>query len=153
MKSTIRNLIFGAAALVAAFAAVPQAFAAQMMLCAPDAVATATGGRRVVNPNTNNAYALNSAGCAIIQQADLGYFYSQGYTNGSSEGAIIYTTGVASGTTDFVIGSVPAGMYITEIVYSNAVADAIPSGISIRTPPTSTPVVAAQDGGSSLRRA
>lgn len=144
----LRNLILGAAALIAAFAAVPEAFAAQQMLCAPDAVATATGGRRVVNPTTNGTYALNSAGCALIAQADIGYFLTQGYSPGSSEATIIYTTGVATGTTDFTIGSVPAGFYIAEIVYSNAVAAAVTGGISIGTTANGTDVVAAQAVGS-----
>lgn len=148
MKS-FRNLILGAAALVAAFAAIPEAFAAQQMLCAPDAVATATGSRRVVNPNTSNAYALNSAGCALIAQTDVGYFFTQGYTNGASEQTLLYTTGVATGTTDFVIGSVPPGYYIAEIVYSNAVAAAVTGGISIGTTANGTDVVAAQTVGSS----
>lgn len=147
MKSLRALLAIG---FVAALIAGSPANAAQQVLCAPDAVASATGARRVVNPVTSNAYGLNSAGCALVAQADIGYFLTQGYTPGSSEGTILFTTGViASGTTDMVIGSIPPGMYIQEITYSNAIASAVTGGISIGTTANGTDVVAAQTVGSS----
>jgi hypothetical protein len=148
MKNFRALLIAGAVAL-ASFAAVEQAQAATMMLCAPDEAGKATGPRRVVNPVTTTAYSLNSRGCALVAQADVGYFQSQGFSQGPSEGTILYTTGVAAGTTDFVIGSLPANTYITEIIYSNAVAAAVTGGISIGTTANGTDVVAAQAVGSS----
>lgn len=130
------------------------AMAATQVLCSPDVAAGVQGPRRVTNTSSTAspqpAYQLNSAGCATINQADLGFFLSQGFTPGSSEGTILYTTGViASGTTDFVIGNLPANTYITEIIYSNAIAAAVTGGISIGTTANGTDVVAAQAVGSS----
>lgn len=148
MKS-IRNLFLGAAALVAAFASVPQAYAAQQMLCAPDAVATATGARRVVNPNTNNAYALNSAGCALIAQADIGYFLTQAFTSGPDHGTLIYTTGAlpASGTTDIVGPALPAGAYLQQIIIQNTTANAVTGGVSVGSTANGTDIVVATASG------
>lgn len=140
-------------AAVALFALAAPAQAAVQMLCSPDVAGGVQGPRRVVNTSSTASpqptYQLNAGGCALIAQADIGFFLSQGYSPGSSEGTIIFTTGVATGTTDFVIGSIPANMYITEIVYSNAVAAAVTGGISIGTTANGTDVVAAQAVGSS----
>jgi hypothetical protein len=134
---------------LAALVAVPfvgmasQAQAAAVWLCAPEAVASAAA-RRVVNPNTNNAYGLNAAGCALIQQADIGYFQTQGFTSGPGQNAILFTTGVATGTTNFVIGTLPAKSYIQQIIFSNAAAAAVTGGISIGNTPNGVNIVAAQ---------
>jgi hypothetical protein len=147
---TLRNFLMAAAvALVAMLPQIDAAHAAQQMLCAPDASGAATGARRVTNPTTNVSYQLNSGGCAVIAQTDIGYFLAQGFSSGPSLGTIIYTTGVATSTTDFVIGNIPAGAYIQQIIYSNAVAAAVTGGISIGTTANGTDVVAAQAVGSS----
>jgi hypothetical protein len=141
------------ATTLALFGLAVPAQAAVQMLCAPDVAGGVQGPRRVTNTASTAAtpptYQLNSFGCALIAQADIGFFLSQGYSPGSSEGTIIYTTGVATGTTNFVIGSIPANSYITEIIYSNAVAAAVTGGISIGTTANGTDVVAAQAVGSS----
>lgn len=149
--NTRKILIAGALALFA-FAAPAQA--AVQMLCTPDVAGGVQGPHRIVNTSSTTspqpAYQLNSAGCGLIAQADIGFFLSQGFTAGSSEGTILFTSGViASGTTDFVIGNLPANTYITEIVYSNAIAAAVTGGISIGTTANGTDVVAAQAVGSS----
>jgi hypothetical protein len=147
----IRKPLIAAALALFAFAAPAQA--AVQMMCAPDVAGGVQGPRRVTNTSSTASpqptYQLNAFGCALISQADIGFFQSLGFSAGSSEGAIIFTTGVASGTTDFVIGSVPANMYITEIIYSNAVAAAVTGGVSIGTTANGTDVVAAQTVGSS----
>jgi hypothetical protein len=122
------------------------------MLCAPESPVGVQGPRRVTNTastaSPQPSY-ISTVGCALINQADIGFFLSQGFTAGSSEGTILFTTGVATGTTDFVIGNLPANTYITEIIYSNAVAAAVTGGISIGTTANGTDVVAAQAVGSS----
>jgi hypothetical protein len=146
MNST-RKLLIAAALAVAALLPAKYAEAASAQLCTPSAQ---SGSKRIVNPNTNAVYQTNGRGCAVFQGADVGYFQSQGFSVGPDGGvAIIYTTGVATGTTDFTIGSIPAGAYIKEIVYSNAVASAVTGGISIGTTANGTDVVAAQAVGSS----
>ena len=146
MKSLRPLLAIGFVA--ALFTASPAANAAQIGMCAPDAVASATGGRRVVNPVTQNAYSLNSAGCALIGSADVGYFISQGYTQQSSQNSIVYTTGVATGTTNFVIGVLPAKAYIQQIIFSNSVA-ATAGTISIGSSSGGTQIVTGTSVGSS----
>lgn len=149
---TIRKHLIAAALALAAFAAAAPAFAATQFLCSPEQAVGAQNRRIVVTSSTASpqpAYILNGQGCALIAQADIGFFLSQGFTAGSSEGTILFTTGVATGTTDFTIGNLPANTYITEIVYSNAVAAAVTGGISIGTTANGTDVVAAQAVGSS----
>jgi hypothetical protein len=133
------------AALVAV-AAVSEAQAASMWMCAPETPGAAAA-RLVTNPNTNNAYGLNAAGCALIQQADIGYFSTQGFTAGAGQNSIIFTTGVATGTTNFVIGTLPAKSYIQQIVFSNAAAAAVTGGISIGSTANGAQIVAAQAMG------
>lgn len=134
------------------FAPVPANAAAQM-LCAPEVSGAARGVRRVTVTSSTAAtqptYTLNGQGCALIAQADIGFFLSQGYTTGPSLNTIIFTTGVATGTTNFVIGSIPAGAYIQQMIFSNSVAAAVTGGISIGTTANGTDVVAAQAVGSS----
>jgi hypothetical protein len=144
MKSFRAFLAIGFVAAAALFAA--PAGAAQLMMCAPDAVATATGAHRVQNPVTQNTYGLNSAGCALIAQADIGYFQTQGFTPGSAQNSIIYTTGAlpASGTTDIPLPSLPAGAYIKMVVIQNNSANAVTGGVSLGTTANGTDIVAAQ---------
>jgi hypothetical protein len=148
---TIRKYLLVGAVAVASLLSAP-AFAATQMLCAPDPSGAAVGPKRIVNTastaSPQPSYTLNSQGCAVIAQADIGFFLSQGFTAGSSEAQLLFTTGVATGTTDFVIGNVPAGYMITEIVFSNSVAAAVTGGISIGTTANGTDVVAAQAVGS-----
>lgn len=149
MKS-VRNLIFGAAALLAAFLGpAPIASAAQLVMCAPDAVATATGARRILNPNTNVAYVLNSAGCAPIAIADIGYFSSQGFTTGPNLGSFVFQTGTATATTDFIVGTLPPGTYIQQIIAQNVTATAVTGGISFGTTANGTDIATALVCGAS----
>jgi hypothetical protein len=146
----------GLAALIG-LAPTPQiirpAEAASMLLCQGDVSGASTGARVVVNTSSTAtpqpSYTLNAAGCALIAQADVGFFLSQGFVQASSQNTILFTTGVATGTTDFVIGNIPAGAYIQQIIYSNAVAAAVTGGISIGTTANGTDVVAAQACASS----
>lgn len=147
----IRHLIAAAALSLAAFALPAQA--AQVNMCAPD-VAGGIQGPRTVGGTlsavpSGTIYNFNSAGCTLIQQADVGYFQSQGYSQSSSQNSILFTTGVATGTTDFVIGTLPAKAYIQQIIFSNSVAAAVTGGISIGSTANGTNIVAAQAVGAS----
>jgi hypothetical protein len=122
MMKFVRNLTLAAVAALSLWHAAP-AHAASQVLCSGE-VTVGTLARRVVNPNTSNAYALNGQGCAVIQQADIGYFLSQGFSQGSQQSAIVFNTGVATGTTNFVIGTLPAGAYIQKIIWNNLTGNA-----------------------------
>jgi hypothetical protein len=122
-------------------------------MCQGDVSGASTGARTIGGTNSavpsQTLYSLNSNGCALIQLADIGYFQSQGYVQNSSQTAIIFNTGVATGTTDFVIGTLPAKTYIQQIIFSNSVAAAVTGGISIGTTANGTNIVAAQAVGAS----
>jgi len=147
----IRRLFVAIVAAFALWAAPVQA--ANINMCSPDVAGGVQGPRTIggaLSPVPSGAvYTLNPQGCALIAQADVGYFASQGFTQASSQQSFLFTTGVAAGTTDFVIGSIPAGAYIQQIIFSNAVAAAVTGGISIGTTANGTDVVAAQTCGSS----
>lgn len=139
-----RALLAGIAALVAVSALAPNAFAANQVMCAAPSSSALPGPQRVVNPNTGNVYALGNRGCALIALADIGYFQSQGYTQGSNQTSVVYNTGVPTSTTqDFTIGTVPAGAYIREIIVSNSVATSVTGGIQFGTTANATDVVTA----------
>lgn len=147
----IRKLLVAAAAAFALWAA--PAEAAQMMMCQGDVSGATTGTRTIggtLSPvPSGTIYTLNGQGCALIAQADVGYFQSQGFTQASSQNSIVFTTGVATGTTDFVIGTLPAKAYIQQIIFSNSVAAAVTGGVSIGTTANGTNIVAAQAVGAS----
>lgn len=149
----IRKLSLFALA-VAALAALYQpapVHAAGAYMCAPESAGTAPGPRRVVNTSstaaTQPSYSLNGAGCAFIAQADVGFFQSQGFTFGLDGGVIIYTTGVATSTTNFAIGRLPANAYIATVIYDNAVAAAVTGGITLGTTAGGTDIATATTCG------
>jgi hypothetical protein len=139
--------IFAAAALAAlALFSIAPLQAAQINMCSADVAGGVQGPRTIggsLSPVPSGAiYTLNGQGCALIQQADVGYFQSQGFTQASSEQTILFTTGVATGTTDFVIGTIPANAYVKSILVVNSTANAVTGNISVGTTANGTDVVA-----------
>jgi len=138
------------AVALALFALAAPAQAAQQMMCSPDVAGGVQGPRRVVNTastaSPQPAYQLNSLGCAVIAQADVGFFAAQGFSQASSQNTILFTTGTlpASGTADIVGPSIPAGAYIQQIIWNNTTANAVTGGMSVGTTANGTDVVAAQ---------
>lgn len=146
----IRRLLLAA---VAALSLWGPAQAAQINMCSADVAGGVQGPRTIggtLSPvPSGTIYVLNGQGCALIALADIGYFQSQGFTQASSQNAIVFNTGVATGTTDFVIGTLPAKAYIQQIIFSNSVAAAVTGGISIGSAANGTQIVTAQAVGSS----
>jgi hypothetical protein len=140
-----------AAALCAApfLVSTPPAEAANIVMCRGAASAASPGPARWVAPGSSTAYTLDNMGCATVALADIPDAQAGGFTQSGSVRAIIYNTGVATGTTDFVIGSVPASAYVHNIIVSNSVAAAITGGISFGTTANGTEVVTALTCGSS----
>lgn len=118
------------------------ASAAGQFLCAQT-----NTSRRVVNTSSTTSpqpsYQLNAHGCAFIAQADVGFFLTQGYTPGPNNGTIIFTTGVATSTTDFVIGNLPPNAYIQMVVYDNSTANAVTGGITLGSTANATDIATA----------
>lgn len=140
----LRHLLVAAAALVALWTAPLQA--AQVFMCQGDVSGASTGARTIGGTNSavpsQTLYSLNSAGCALIQLADIGYFQSQGYTQNSSEQSIVFQTGVQTGTTDLVVGALPAGAYLKSVLVNNLTANAVTGNISVGSTANGTDIVA-----------
>jgi hypothetical protein len=139
----IRSLVLGALALGAlaspAFSAASTPLQ-QQWLCAPEASGAATGARRIVNPNTNAAYALNGDGCGLFLRADVGYFLTQGFSVGPNLFSIQSTgalTSAASATT-VQIGTLPAGAYISAVMLNEIAGAAITGGVDLGTTASGT---------------
>lgn len=147
----LRHLLLAAATIVAlsAWFAPAPASAANIELCAPNTASAAAGPRRVVNPVTTTAYSLNGVGCAIFASADVGYFQSQGFLQPGPVFSIVYDTGTAATTSDFVVGTLPAGAYLREIIVSNSTATSVTGGIGFGTTANATDVVTALTCGAS----
>lgn len=143
MKMLNRLIAAAALALLAISIAPTASFANGAIMCAPDPTGAATGPRRFANPNSGNTYGLNSAGCAYMAQVDVGYAQSQGFSFGPNTGTIIFTTGVATSTTDFVIGNLPANAQVMTVAATNATANAVTGGISLGSAANGTQFVSA----------
>lgn len=118
----IRNLLV---ALVAAFAflAAP-ASANVIVMCQGDVSGASTGSRTIggtLSPvPSGTIYTLNGGGCAPILAQDVGYFQSQGYTQGGGLYSLQFVVPVAAtGTTSYQIGTLPPSTYIRDILVSN----------------------------------
>ena len=137
-----------AAGALLALGALKPAHAAQAYMCQGDVSGASTGARTIGGLNSavpsQTLYTLNPSGCALIAQGDIGYFLSQGYVQGSSFQSVIFSTGVWTGTTDFMIATIPAGAYIRDIIIVNTTANAVTGNISIGTTANGTDVVASQ---------
>ena len=103
-------------------------------LCAPDPAVGTPGPRRIVNPNTSNAYGLNSSGCALIAASDIGYLLTQGFTYGPNifTGQAVGIVGGASGTASEATGiTLPAYGYIVGLVLCETAGNAVTGGLNI----------------------
>lgn len=138
---------------------VAPAEAAVTVMCAPqlaDTAAARTIGAGIAGTGSASSvpsgttYVLNGQGCTIAQQADLGWFLSQGFSAGPPFGQnIIYTTGVLTGTTSVQIGTLPPSTYIQHIIVQNTTANAVTGGIAFGSTSSGTDVVTALTVGAS----
>ena len=103
-------------------------------LCAP--VQTAgTQARRVVNTSSTASpqpsYVLNADGCAVIANADTGFFLSQGYYYGPNQFVIqqMAITANTTATTSTLV--LPQYAYIIAIVVEETAGNAVTGGINV----------------------
>jgi hypothetical protein len=122
--------------------------AASIYMCQSDTTGASSGSRTVGGTlsqvPSGTVYVLNGQGCTLVTSTDVGWFASQGYVQSSSEQVFIFRTGVQTGTTDLVIGNLPAKAYLKRIIFSNQTANAVTGGISIGSTANGTNIVAAQ---------
>jgi hypothetical protein len=69
-----------------------------------------------------------------------------GYSEPGKHRSMIFTTGIATGTTSFQIGNLPAGVYIQQIIYCNTTANAA-GNVNFGTTSGGADVVAAAAAG------
>lgn len=138
--------LFAAALALAVLAPAPVSASSQIM-CQGDVSGASTGSRVVVNTSstaaTQPSYTLNSQGCALIAQADVGFFLSIGFTQPGPLVSSIFTTGVLTGTTAVQMPSLPPSAYIREIIVQNTTANAVTGGVDIGTTSGGADVVSA----------
>lgn len=129
----MKKLLF-ASTLALLSCAAQDVFAAGAVMCFPDVAVGPPGPRAVYNPqvagstqvgeSANSPYILNGQGCSYIYSIDIGWANSQGASYGSQTGAIVYQTGVLTGTTALQIGTLPPNTFISSIVLDNVTANA-----------------------------
>lgn len=136
----LKHSLAVAAALALTFAPVPieRAFAGattqtlHQYLCAP--VQTAGGqARRVVNTSSTTSpqpsYVLNSAGCAAIAVADVGFFLAQGYYYGPNLFMTSQTGITANQTASTSTLYLPQYAFIRNIIVEETAGNAVTGGI------------------------
>jgi len=137
-------------AIAAMFAVAEPALAGGFM-CRPQSAATGSGastiggaiGGSVSSVPSQTLYTLNSDGCAMVLQQDLGWFLSQGFYPGGNAFTLTQVGITANQTTASVPATLPAGAIITNIVIHNTTANAVTGGVNIGTAAAGAQVVSA----------
>ena len=142
LKVTAAFLLIAAAAIGYS---VP-AFANAQVLCQPQPSGGVRGPARVTNPNTLTTYSLGANGCALIAVADIGYFQSQGWTQGGEMGSYVLQSQV---TANQQVWTLPANTYIREIIVQETNGNAITGGLGVGTTSGATDIVTALTVGAS----
>jgi hypothetical protein len=97
--------------------------AAQVVLCAARNQTT-VAGTTVNERNLTRSYVADAQGCVIRNSLnDIGVLLANGWSQPGKQRSIVFNTGVASGTTSFLVGTLPAGAYIQQIIYNNTTAN------------------------------
>lgn len=143
MKSLRSYLIATAAglALVAGLASPPSpadaAASTQTLhafLCAP-AQAAGSQARRVVNTSSTASpqpsYLLNSAGCAVIANADVGFFISQGFQYGPNIFTLQQTGVSLTNTSTATNMSLPPFATILNVSVEETAGNAVTGGLDV----------------------
>lgn len=132
MKSRHLGMLFAAALALLPFGGTAHAAASSQTthayLCAQQAAGTGPYNRRVVNPNTSNAYSLNGQGCALIANADIGWALSQGYTYGPNIftlQTVAFSPSTTSSTTGLVL---PGYAYIVAVIVAETSGNELTDG-------------------------
>lgn len=142
MKSRLLKILLAAALAIAPVALpISAAHAAattqtlHSFLCAPEPSVGTAGPRRVVvtssTASPQPAYQLNGSGCALIANADAGFFLSQGYTYGPNEFVLQQMAITANTTASTSTITLPAYAYIKYFVLEETTGNAITGGVDI----------------------
>jgi hypothetical protein len=122
----MKKQLFSLAALgLALFGWLPAALAGpQVLLCSPARSANSSAAQVGV-PGLSTSYAADSAGCVLANGVgDISVLRAAGYAEPGKLRSLVFNTGVQTGTTSFLVGTLPAGAYIQKIVWQNVTANA-----------------------------
>jgi hypothetical protein len=145
----MKRILIAAVALALVCGSIPPADAASVVLCASSRESN-SASRQINLPGLLNSYVADPSGCVIAATiGDISIFRANGFSESGKHRSLIFNTGVATGTTDFVIGVLPAKSYISQVIFSNSVAAAVTGGVSIGSTANGTNIVAAQAVGAS----
>ena len=134
------NVLLASAFAVAPLAPIPANAAASLQvthvfLCAPEPAVSAPGPRRVVNTSSTASpqpsYQLNANGCALIANADVGFFQSQGFLIVPAESTVQKNAITGTGTTSFNTVTIPPYAFIKYIVLEETAGNAVTGGLNI----------------------
>jgi hypothetical protein len=131
----LRLFAFTIAALGLLAGTYEPANAANGWLCGP--IGNAAGPKRIVNPNTTTAYTTDARNCALIANADLGWFASQGW---QADPRTLNGNQIIANTN---IGNLPPNAYIDSIIVQETSAAAVTGGLDIGTATGGTQIVSA----------
>jgi hypothetical protein len=107
-----------------------------------------TGSRLITNPNSGNSFLMDAQGSVLAQEVDVPWLLSQGYSFGNPLGnGLTFTTGVAAGVTSFVLGKLPKGAYLEQIIFKELAGSAVTGGVAIGSTSGGADIVAAQAVG------
>lgn len=137
----------GAAFALALAAPLPKpAQAATVYMCQGDVSGASTGSRTVTVTSSTASpqptYVLNSAGCASVAGADVGFFLSQGFVNNANGFAVVATGITNTSSPSPAQVTLPANSYITGIIIENTTATSVTGGVKVGTTSGGTQVVA-----------
>ena len=132
----LRYLIPAIAALGLIAGTYEPANAANSWMCKP--ITPASGAAvRITNPATSTSYSADGRGCALIANADIGYFLSQGW---ASDPRTLNGNQIIANTN---IGTLPANAYIDSIIVQETSGGAVTGGLDIGTATGGTQIVSA----------
>jgi hypothetical protein len=142
MTRLFRFLIAATAVLTAAMLPLP-AEAASVVMCRAAASNASAGPSRWTAPGSGTTYSLDNQGCTVVGIADLTDAAAGGFTQSGPVRAFMANTGVWTGTTNILVGNLPASAGIVGIFMTNSTANAVTGGVSIGSTANGTDIVAA----------
>jgi hypothetical protein len=121
----MKRLFIAALALAAICGTSPRADAAQVVLCASARAQGNSSASQIGIPNLSQTYTADPQGCVVANGiADIAVLRSAGWSEPGKERSIVFTSGVATGTTSYLVGQIPPGAYLQQIIYANSTANA-----------------------------
>ena len=139
----MKRLFLLAAFALALFGQVAAADAASVVLCPSARSQGGSSAGQISIPNLSATYAADSAGCVVANGVgDISIFRAAGYSEPGKHRTIIFTTGVATGTTSYIVATLPPSTYLEQLIFTNTTGNAA-GNVAFGTTAGGTDIVAA----------